>query len=222
MMEAKIVCTCTRIQIADLDMLLTQGMTIYMDAGKARASVDVQRAWRNKAVTLQYVERFQERRPAQPSANPVFPEPAGMAAFTASNQRDESVLFDPDDIADRVVAAFAGSPVTEKIRIEVGRQLAGVRKAIVNDVVTALKAEIAAGIRVEGVQMSPVVGSHAPAGRVLVEDDAPVFVPSKIGRDDLVGDIGVKATKVEGATGVSDAADALRELKRGAKAGKKR
>jgi len=213
-MEAKITCTCSRIVIADMDLTLRKGDTLYVEAGRSKASKDLQRAWKNKAVAIRYVQRFQEQR-AAPIPNPSTPDAVRRSAFIP-DQKEEAIV-DPDAIASRVVEALGRGATPAQVRTEVARQLQVAKQEIVADVVSALKAEIGAGIRVGA---APAAAVARPAGKVVVEDDVPVFVPSKIGRDDLSGDIETTTTQVEGATGVSDAAAALRAARDAA--GKKR
>ena len=123
MIEARVECVCGNIGLPDLGLTLTKGQTVYMDAPKARASKDLQRAWKAKAVGIKYVERYQERREA-PVDNPVFPTPPGMPAFVPEAQPGADVLLvAPDEIASRVVEALGRSPVNQRVQIEVGRQV---------------------------------------------------------------------------------------------------
>lgn len=210
-MEAKVTCVCNRILIADLDLTLRRGEPpLYLEAGRAKASKDLQRAWRNKAVDIRFVQRFEEKRPAPV---PTLPTPNAMALSAPIPNRPEVLLIDPDAIAQGVAAILRPSLTRADLcLLEVFSQLEKMKLAIVTEVVVALRAEILSGIRVEGLA---VVAASSAAGSVAIEDNVPVFVPSKIGRDDLIGDVVVEATQIEGETGVTSAADALRAVRTG-------
>jgi len=217
MIEARIECLCGSYTLSDLGFALTKGQIVYMDAPKARGSQDLQRAWRVKAVAIKYVERYQERREV-PANNPVFPSPPGMPAFVPEAPPGADVLLvDPDEIAARVVEVLSRSPINERVQIEVGRQV----QALEERLIARVTASVMAAFRAEYPAGMPVVtGSSQPlSGRVqIVEDDVPVFVPSRIGDAELDVDLGLQPSKT-GEAVVSDAAAALRAA-RGA--GKKR
>ena len=72
---------------------------------------------------------------------------------------------------------------------------------------------------VAGISVTQVIGasSAAPAfveGRMQVTDDVPVFIPSKIGRDDMRSTVDVSATKGADDGGVTDAVAALKAARK--------
>ena len=175
MIEAEVTCECAAIQLADLQLSLTQGMTVYIDAVRARQSKDLQRAWRASGVTLKYVTRFREQRPAT-----FIPQsPASPSAQQAPQAVSLPAAVDEEAIAQRVAAILAP-------------QLQAILEAV--------QARPAGTVSYQ---------SLPSRGMGTVAEDVPVFIPSKIGRDDLVP-IEVQAT--EGTDG-GDVTDALAALK---------
>ena len=221
MIEAKITCLTGTIQLPDLSMSMTKGMVIYMPEAKARSSKDLERAWKGRGVSVQYVTRVQERRnPPKNKPNPVFPVPPGMAFAPPTQEAGEQVIFDPDIIAERVVTAINEDALTtNKIRLAVSKRLDQFEERLVGRVVAVLKEEIAAGITVQGVPQAMAVQTpNQPVGKMpLVEEDVPVFIPSKIRSDDMKAEIAIESQQGD-SSGLSDAAAALRA----ARAGKKR
>ncbi len=219
MIEAEIRCQCSSIALPDVGLgVLTKGQIVFMDAAKARSSVDLQRAWRAKAVAIKYVQRFQERREA-PVPHALFsspPTPRGMVAAPEEPEPrgHDILLVDPDAIAARVVAELGRSPINQRVKVEVARQVQELEDRLVARVATAVLAafrvEYPAGISTARTQLET-------AGRMPVSGDVPVYVPSKIDGS-LKADLGVEAEKA-GDEAVSGAAAALRAA-RGA--GKKR
>jgi len=210
--EARIECECQGITLSDLDLHLTRGQVVFMDAAKARASKDMQRAWRVGAVAVKYVERFKERRKAPVAPHPLIPARGMVAAppEPIDEATTEIVIVDPGEIAARVVHELGRNPITAAVRVEVGRQVQALEDRLVARVVEG----VLASLKVNPVQQ---VAAQAPqAGTVPVDGDVPVFVPSKI--DGLQADLGLESEKADEGV-VSDAAAALRAA-RGA--GKKR
>lgn len=221
MIEAEILCQCSSIALPDVgcvgNRVLTKGQIIYMDANKARASVDLQRAWRAKAVAIKYVQRFQERREA-PLPHALFQTPAPRSMVAAPEEPEpqghDILLVDPDAIAARVVAELGRSPVNERVKVEVARQI----QELEDRLVARVAAAVLAAFRVEypaGIATTRTLSETA--GRVPVSGDVPVYVPSKI-EGSLKADLGVEAEKA-GDEAVSGAAAALRAAR---EAGKKR
>jgi len=219
MIEAEIRCQCSSIALPDVGLgVLTKGQVVYMDATKARSSADLQRAWRAKAVTIKYVQRFQERREA-PVPHALFVKPPSPRSMVAAPEEPEPqghdiLLVDPDAIAARVVAELGRSPVNERVKIEVARQI----QELEDRLVARVAAAVLAAFRVEypaGITTTRTLSETA--GRVPVSGDVPVYVPSKIDGS-LKADLGIEADKA-GDEAVSGAAAALRAAR---EAGKKR
>ena len=187
MTEAEITCECAFIQLADLQLTMTKGMVVYIDAAKARQSVDLQRAGRVTGVTIKYVQRFRERRPEPVAPNPVFPTPPGFSSY--AEDHPPQVTFDYEVVAQRVASLLA--PLMQTM-IDQAMQ----------------------GVRFEApVGPTGSVGSQPLVGKVVVRDDVPVFIPSKIGRDDLRAGFDVQATEGD-ADSVSDALSALKAARK--------
>jgi len=220
MIEARIECVCSQIGLPDLDLSLTKGQVVHMDASKARRSKDLQRAWQAKAVTIKYIERFRKRREA-PVPRPIHPlVPVSRVAAPAVDQApagEHILLVDPGEIAARVVQELGRGPVNEKVRVEVGRQL----KALEDRLVARVSAAVLAAIQTMPVQVArPLPGVDRPTRAIVagIDDDVPVYVPSKIGDNNLKADLDLPSKRAEKGN-VSEAAAALRAAR---KAGKKR
>jgi len=186
MVEAEITCECPAIQLADLQMALTRGMVVYLAENRARVSKDLQRAVRARGVTVKYVQRFREQRPA-PSAT--TPQPGAIAALPPVADK-----LDPESLAQRIA------------------------EIVTSRVLDALNQGLA--YRVEGNfpdmtdSSDRMMGSYPSREiKIPIPDDIPVFIPSKIGRDDLQP-AEVKATAGE-AGSVLDAAAALKAARKG-------
>lgn len=189
MIEAEITCECASITLADLQLALTRGMVVYLDATRARNSKDLLRAQRARGVTVKYVQRYREQRPAPATQTPtqavlpVEPEARGFEGGPS--------FFDEEAIAQRVAAILAP-------------QLQAILEAV---------QALGQGVVVPGVAAvrtaAPVVGT--------VADDVPVFIPSKIGRDDLRPTIAVATEGADDGGGVTDALAALKAARKSEK-----
>jgi len=184
--EAEITCECPSIQLADLQVALTKGMVVYLEATSARQSADLRRAMVAKGVTVKYVQRFRERRPEPVVVQlpPVAPSPVRQVP------RPEPEGLDEMGLAQRVADLL--SP-----------QIQGMLEQVVAEIQL---------LRVQGVARVQEVGRERTSGTMVV-DEVPVFIPSKIGRDDLRPIIEVKATEGD-AGGVSDAVAALKAARK--------
>lgn len=193
MIEAEITCECLAIGLPDLGLSLTKGMVVYIDADKARKSPDLQRAWKALGVSVKYVQRFRERRPELPASPPTPPAslpPAFIAAAAPEiPYHPDPPVLDVDALALQVVALLV-----PRLQVMVDAAFAGLQI-------------------VGGVPAKPPSGV---AGKVVVGEDVPVFIPSKIGRDDLRPSVEVEATEGE-AGGVTDAVAALKAARRSEK-----
>lgn len=221
MIEARIECLCGQIRLPDLSLALVRGQILHMDATKARASRDLQRAWQAKAVGIKYVERYRERReaPVVPPPHPLAPKGMVAAPPEPLEERTHDILLvDPGEIAARVVEELGRNPVNEKVSIEVGRQLQALEDRLVRRVTQgviealAAKGSNAVAVPLPRGNLASVTPAPVPGG------DVPVFVPSKIGDDGLQATVALE-TKAADEGSVSDAAAALREAR---KAGKQR
>lgn len=186
MIEAEITCECLSILLSDMQLQMTQGMVVYYDATRARNSVDLARAVRAKAVTIKYVQRYREQRPA-----PVVP------ATPATRRTPEPEVTTPDPVIAPVVDEDA---VARKVAALLEPRLAAILAAIQT--------------QGPGVPQSSVPGK--PAG-TMVKDDVPVFIPSKIGRDDLRPNLAVAVEGSDQEGGVADALAALKAARKVAK-----
>lgn len=217
MIEAKITCLTGSIRLPDLDLHLTKGMEVYMPQAKARSSKDLQRAWQGKGVDVQYVRRYRKKRSAGPQQpNPVFPAPKGMGFVPAEPAQDEGVLFDPSIIADEVVARINADAVAkDRVRVALAQRLEAMEERITDKVIRAVQAELA---KLPPAQpLGPPVPAPAPGVGMIssVDEDVPVFVPSKIRDGGLTASINVKTEQGDG-SGLSEAADALRKTRNSA------
>ena len=151
MIEARLECRCGRIMLPDLDLEMVRGQVMFMDASKAKGSQDLHRAWLAKAVSLKYVERFRERREVSPVSHqasrpkPVAPPP----------ETPDILLVDPEEIADRVAAELGGNLLTDRVRVEVLRQMQECEDRIVSRVVAAVIAGV--GTTAQPHEESPVL-----------------------------------------------------------------
>ena len=191
MIEAEITCECASLTLADLQLALTRGMVVYLDATRARNSKDLARAQRVRGVTVKYVQRYREQRPA-----PALPVPAPVPVSLEARGVEGTVPFlDEEALAQRVAALLA--PQLQAIQEAIEALGHGV-------VVTAPQGPMPT-VRT----VSPVVGT--------VADDVPVFIPSKIGRDDLRPTIAVATEGADDGGGVTDALAALKAARKSEK-----
>lgn len=206
MIEAQVQCVCGGIKLPDLKLDLIKGQTIFMDATRARASKDLQRAWQAKAVTIKYVQRFRERRAASvPPVSPLHPHPMVAAPNSEPVRHGQDILLvDPDAIAARVVAELAKSPIHDSIRVEVGRQLQSLEDRLVTRITDSVLSAL------EGIAIAPRGATAQKMAGIdpEVDDTVPVFTPSKIGGD-LQADLGLQSSQKDAGV-VSGAAAALR------------
>ena len=187
MIEAEITCECASITLADLQVALTKGMVVYLDATRARSSQDLQRAVRAKGITVKYVQRYREQRPQVTTPVPQAP----MLQMETPEKFVSPV--DEEAIAQRVVALL--TPQLQALLEAV--------QALGNGVVAST-----------GMSSLSSHGSSRTVGTVVV-DDVPVFIPSKIGRDDLRPNLSVAAEGTEDGGGVTDALAALKAARKG-------
>lgn len=179
--EAEVTCECPAIQLGDLGLALTRGMVVYLEADRARRSADLLRAARARGVSIRYVQRFRDRRPElpPPSHVPAVPSP---------------VFLDPPQHREAV------SSPAPPLNVE----------AIAQRVAELLLPHLQ-GLFGQAPQMSATRPTNSPpnVGKVVVSDDVPVFIPSRIGEEGMQATVTVVATSGE-AEGVSDAVAALR------------
>lgn len=196
MIEAEITCECASLTLADLQLALTRGMVVYLDATRARNSKDLARAQRVRGVTVKYVQRYREQRPAP--VTPAVPTPALVPVSSEARGVEGPVPFlDEEAIAQRVVALLA--PQLQAIQEAI--------QALGQGTVVVVAAPQGHAPQVRAVP--PVVGT--------VTDDVPVFIPSKIGRDDLRPTIAVATEGAADGGGVTDALAALKAARKSEK-----
>lgn len=215
MIEACIQCLCREFHVADLNLSLKQGQIVYLDAARARGSMDLKRAWRVNAVAIKYVERVRERREAPLPTHPLLPHPpprSMVAAPAEPPQGADILLVDPGEIASRVVSELARNPVNERVTIEVGRQLQALEERLVEKVVARVVQALQD--RMVALQV-PVQGATPMPVPSAIDDHVPVFVPSKI-EGSIQANLELEAAPADEGV-VSDAAAALRAAR-----GKKR
>lgn len=193
MIEAEITCECAAIALPDLGLSLTKGMVVYIAADRARQSADLQRAWRALGVTLKYVQRFRERR-AEP--------PVSLAQAIQSKPR---ASYYPE----------GGPEPIPELRVDV--------EALADLVVERLAPRFQAMLELALAGLAPLQQFRAqqviaPSSAGTVVDDVPVFVPSRIGREDLRATVTVASTEGEGG-GVTDALAALNAARKSEKPG---
>jgi len=186
MIEAEVTCQCVQIALPDLRLSMVNGQVVYLDEADAKASVDLQRAWRAKAVIVKYIQRFRERRAAR-LALPAAPAASMVGFLPEMGQPEQTVVVDVDAIAARVAELLEPR------------------------LVASITASVVAALRSEG----PVVTVGAPVASAPPQTawaDAPVFIPSRIGNE-LEANLELQATTAtEGV--VSDAAAALRAARK--------
>lgn len=185
MIEAEITCECPAIQLADIGLALTRGMVVYLVESRARVSKDLQRAARAKGVTVKYVQRYREQHPAAPVPPPA---PVDVHSPQAGGSLDQEAL-----------AQKIAELVTSRVLDALNQALMAHRDDNFPDVL-----DRGAGV----CAMNP-----AREGKSAIPDDIPVFIPSKIGRDDL-HPVDVTVTAGE-ASSVLDAAVALKAARKG-------
>lgn len=198
MIEVEITCECPAIQLADLQMALTRGMVVYLAEGQARGSPDLQRAVRAKGVTVKYVQRFREQRA------PGSPVVAATKAVSVPGHTSLDGAVSP-------LPPSGGSLDQEALAQRIAEIVTSKVLGVLNQALATRQEANFPGLS-DGVGYG--VGSNHPrVVRPVVPDDIPVFIPSKIGRDDL-HPADVKATEGE-AGSVSDAVAALRAARKG-------
>ena len=200
MMEARVECQCTRIALPDLGISMTKGMVVFMDADKARASEDLQRAWRIKAVLVKFVERFKTRRKA--SAAPPAPPLLRKTGFMPA----DAMQADHEAIAACVVERLQ-APLDKRIQGGLDQRFQALEDRLVDKIVAAVAVALQSG------GISSISGEQpGPAGRISVDGDVPVYIPSRIGGS-IQADLELgSTTAVDGA--ISDAAAALRKARK--------
>ena len=210
MIEARITCIVGKVRVPDLGLNLVQGMTVYMAEMRARGSKDLQRAWRANGVEVVYVQRSRKSREAPPPQqnNPVFPKPQGMAAFVPERAEDETVVFDADAVAERVLE---GMDLKNAVNDVVGARMREMEDRLLNQIearfIKALSnLEVALPVTI------PAGTDVAPASVGNVPEDVPVFVPSRIGEEGVASEIRVKVEQRD--EDPSAAAAALRAAKK--------
>lgn len=208
MIEAKVTCLTGQIHVLDLGLKLVKGMTVYMPEAKARASHDLQRAWRMKGVEIRYVQRARRRREGSGGSNPVFPAPSRMDAFAPVPDEEEDLVLDPEALAERV-AELLRPLIRQEVERAVGPLASSLQQVLVQAVADSMPkvVQVAAPAAGAPVSRAPV----APVG--TMDDDVPVFIPSTIRTDGMKSEIEVRSEQGDDA-GLSSAAAALKAARK--------
>lgn len=189
MKEAEITCLINRLRLADLNLDMVRGQQVRVPETQARASADLERFSRLGGVLVRYVEVAQVlRRTAAEVAQVLRRPPPWSPPRTPPPQEVPS-----------------GGVSIEQVRV------------IVREELEEFKAQLLLELRLMLRDLRPVM-SPAPQGVSLApqggatqapEEFIPVFIPARIGGDELKAEINVAAENTTSAT-VDDAAAALR------------
>lgn len=194
MIEARIMCVCTQIDIPDLELSMRKGDVRWRSEKEARKSKDLQRAKRAKGVIVHYIRRAREERPKVPEVvkRPRRDKPGvirGKRPTTPPPTKPPPAQHTP------TTALVA---TDDKARREVQQ----------------LKAELPGMLRDA---LQGFVGVHTTPGVIPPEQqapaDEPVFVPETVKGDDIKGTVKTEKATSE-AAGVDDAAAALKKTRK--------
>lgn len=212
MIEARIMCLTGSLRVHDLDLTLTKGMIVYLPEARARSSQDLQRLWQAKGVNIQYVERFSKIRPPEDSP----PRPLARNQKVTPMDADR-VLFDPQALAEQIIVAIGQDAVmNDRVRLAVAARMQELEERITSRVVAALREELAGLARTPvPVMTSEQFLREPPSQKILpdIEEEAPIFIPSRIGDGDLKGGVTVTAQQGDDA-GLNEATAALRRSRK--------
>jgi len=229
--EAEITCLCLSIRLADLDLPLFKGQTVYVDAERAKGSKDLEMARRGNGVRVRYVERCVEYRKPEPSPNsrvrirhpvpavPVRPpQPAsdfdvGALAKHLRDQLEGFVGHPLKPASDFDVGALA-KQLRDQLEGFVGHPLntEQTRKIIREEITSALGPMLESLVR-----PLQTISQDLKSGRVRGQEDGLVFIPDQIlGGADIQADISVDQDEAD-----SDSVDAAVKALKAAKKAKK-
>lgn len=206
MVEAQIICTCPSIWIPDLGLNMKRGQSAMVPEAKAKASKDLDLARRNGGISVTYVERFKELRPAP--AEPVVSTPKKVPLPTPLYQpespapvetvRVEKMTLDEDALVDKLAAkmnSLRSSDTNALIDSLIGE-------------VQAMRKEFSEGQKNPGQIVREIVHSDGK-----VKEDVPMFIPTTImGKE--AGDVKIEIAETTSEGTVDEASEALRALRK--------
>jgi len=192
MREAIITCTCPSIRIPDLQLTLSKGNVIHLDADKADASKDLAIAKAAFGVKVEYIGRCRAQRPG-PKNVPLPPPPPRPEPEKPPTKEE----IDLDALAEKVAA-------------KMGRDVNAIRKMLKGDMRELLLETLS------GLTLASGGGTQTGnSGRVApghADEPMPMFIP-----DGLVGeeraDIAVQEGEDEGSS-VDEATALLRRMRK--------
>lgn len=192
--EARITCVCPQIIVGDLGLKLTKGMVVYVGQAEARASGDLLRAARANGVTVQYVKRVDEIRPANGAA---IARPRRVVTVASPIMVDEAP----------VLPVMQEAPQTSPVPVS-----APLDSQAVKDAVAVHLAPLGAKLDALLQAMAAGGGSGVPVGSPITLNN-PVFVPSNLGggKNTISGS---EFGTVESSAPVGDLGDAASALRR--------
>lgn len=195
MREAEITCTCKQLRLNDLNLSLMQGDQVRLPEAVARRSVDLERYRQLGGVQVRYVETARQMRPA--------PRPPKVLARPTAGTPVPTVPGPPPQGA-------AEPPLEEVVRVVVQEELERFRAQVLSE----LRQMLLEFQRAPASSAAPAVPA-TPRG--TVSEDAPVFIPARIGGADAVRAEIAPKTESSTSEGVDGAAEALRVARRGRK-----
>ena len=192
MREAIVTCTCPSIRIPDLNLTLSKGNVVHLDADKADASKDLAMAKAAFGVKVEYIGRCRAQRPGPSNVPPPPPAPPPQP-----EKVPEKEDIDLDSLAEKVAA-------------KMGRDVSAIRNLLKGDMRELLLETLS------GLMLASGGGTQAGnSGRVApgqVDEPMPMFIP-----DGLVGDeradIAVQEGEDEGSS-VDEATAILRRMRK--------
>ena len=204
MKEAEITCLCLSIRLADLDLPLFKGQTVYVDAERAKGSKDLEMARRGNGVRVRYVERCVEYRKPEPSPNSRVRIRHPVPAVPVRPPQPASD-FDVGALAKHLrdqLEGFVGHPLnTEQTRKIIREEITSALGPMLESLVRPLQ----------------TISQDLKSGRVRGQEDGLVFIPDQIlGGADIQADISVDQDEAD-----SDSVDAAVKALKAAKKAKK-
>ena len=187
MTEARILCVCKEIRVADLKLVLREGDVVWLDRDVAARSRDLAFARRAGAVQVRWATRCEVSKPPQVPARPVPPWLQRLRGAVAPSRPDV------EDVARRA-AEEAAALSSETFRAIVREEI---RSALIG---------------LPGTGPTTVV---SPRTTTAPAADVPVFIPTNIVPTEEAT-ISVSA-ETTGASGVDDASAALKAARGGSR-----
>jgi hypothetical protein len=203
------------IRLLDFNLVMTKGQVAYVEKAKAESSQELQNARRVRGVELRYVERCIERvgesvlKPATIYNTPVEVAPVITPVPLASFSTTSTNV--PPSIDNRGSQYTPKSPEgVSKLELEsvIGKHVEALGDRLEQKLVKAISQ----------IQVTPVVIEKAGETKVEKKEEIPLFIPDRLVKSDMKGDVTIKKDQTE-ASGVSDAASMLKEMKKRGKNG---